>query len=229
MARVASPDRRKQIGQAALRAFSDSGFRRTQVSEIAKLAGTAPGTIYLYTASKEALFLAALQIGLGEEPDDAFAENEDLLETISKKLTMSRRIPSLVLATSGPTDSLPSFCHVVTEIYDSIEAVAPAIRLVERCAQDWPELAALFYFDLRPKLIQMLSQYMQLGAVAGTLREVPDCGLAARLVIETIAWFAIHRHGDADGQYFDALAAKTAVVDALVHAYSVNTSPERPK
>ncbi|MDR3690216.1 MAG: TetR/AcrR family transcriptional regulator [Fimbriimonas sp.] len=220
MSRRASPDRRRQIAQAALEAFSASGFRRTQVSEIAKLAGVAPGTLYLYTASKETLFLAALHIALGEQPDQAFEDEQNLLETISVKLTLSKGLPSLFQASRSDGYGVPPLEVIVEEVYDAVDRVAPAIRLVERCAQDWPELAALFYAELRPQLIQILTSYLAKGIEAGLLRPIPDLPLAARLILETIAWFAIHRHGDADGRFFDSVAARATVIDALTHAYA---------
>lgn len=48
----------RAILDAALRLFSHNGYRKTSVDEIAAAAGIGKGTIYLYFASKEALFRA---------------------------------------------------------------------------------------------------------------------------------------------------------------------------
>jgi TetR/AcrR family fatty acid metabolism transcriptional regulator len=50
-------DKRKRILQAAVRVFAKNGFYATRVSDIAKTAGVADGTIYLYFDSKDELLL----------------------------------------------------------------------------------------------------------------------------------------------------------------------------
>ncbi len=47
------PDKRERILRAAIKVFARKGFYATRVSEIAKAAGVADGTIYLYFQSKE--------------------------------------------------------------------------------------------------------------------------------------------------------------------------------
>ncbi|MBC7155134.1 MAG: TetR/AcrR family transcriptional regulator [Rhodobacteraceae bacterium] len=64
---VENPDlvdrRRKQIVAAATKLFSDQGFYRTKIKEIAKLAGVSPGLVYLYVREKEdVLLLVLLQV-----------------------------------------------------------------------------------------------------------------------------------------------------------------------
>ena len=49
------PDRRESILDAALQSFVERGFHGTAIPEIAAKAGIAPGTIYHYFESKEAL------------------------------------------------------------------------------------------------------------------------------------------------------------------------------
>jgi TetR/AcrR family transcriptional regulator, fatty acid metabolism regulator protein len=52
-------DKRERILNAAVRVFAKKGFHATRVSEVAKAAGVADGTIYLYFKSKDEL-LASL-------------------------------------------------------------------------------------------------------------------------------------------------------------------------
>ena len=51
-------------------------------------------------------------------------------------------------------------------------------------------------------------------------RPVPDTTAAARLILETIAFFALHRHYDPDPTAMDDALAEATVVDALVNAYT---------
>jgi len=55
-ARVAVDGKREAILAAALELFGRYGYRRTSIDDIARQAGVAKGTVYLYVESKEALF-----------------------------------------------------------------------------------------------------------------------------------------------------------------------------
>lgn len=54
-------DKRDRILDAAVRVFAKEGFHATKVSDIARAAGVADGTIYLYFTSKEALLVSLFE------------------------------------------------------------------------------------------------------------------------------------------------------------------------
>jgi len=56
-----SGDKRERILNAAVRVFAKNGFYATRVSEVAKAAGVADGTIYLYFASKDELLVSLFE------------------------------------------------------------------------------------------------------------------------------------------------------------------------
>jgi AcrR family transcriptional regulator len=58
--------RKAQILDTAAKVFAGFGFAATDVQVIADRIGVGKGTIYRYFATKEALFLAAVERGLGE-------------------------------------------------------------------------------------------------------------------------------------------------------------------
>lgn len=60
-ARRTADDKRATILGAALKLFGQYGFRRTSIDDIAREAGIAKGTVYLYVETKEALFRALSQ------------------------------------------------------------------------------------------------------------------------------------------------------------------------
>ncbi len=227
MARAVPTDRLDQIAEAALKAFSEKGFRLTQVADVARLAGVAPGTIYLSARSKEDLFWLALRLSMGQ-PLEGEAGKAPTAEDLRQKFAPDGLSLSLRSFLNDPNAELPSLETVVREHYATVERAAPAIKLVERCAHDWPELAEAFYFGLRQAVIRDLAEYLERGAVAGICRAAPDPPIAARLIVETIAWFAMHRRGDADGRYMDDVAARQATIDALIHAYGPRPTQENP-
>lgn len=74
---------RDKIIQAAIQSFSQTGFDRTKMEDIAKRLGLSKGTIYLYFASKEDLFLAIcehyLKVMKDRQHSTVFSKREDFL------------------------------------------------------------------------------------------------------------------------------------------------------
>ena len=74
------PDKPQQIIEAAVRVFARKGYYNSRVSDIAREAGIAAGTIYLYFRTKDdilvtlfrdkmAQFVASLRKAIADEPD----------------------------------------------------------------------------------------------------------------------------------------------------------------
>lgn len=226
MARPARADRLEQIADAALTAFTEKGFRLTQVADVARLVGVAPGTIYLFAAGKEELFWLALARSMGRPLEEVICEAptaKDLRATFAP----NGASPSLTQFIADPSAEPPPLETVLDEFWATVERAASAIALVERCASDWPELANAFYVELRPNVLRNLAEYLRRGAEAGICRRVPDAAMAARLIMETVAWFAMHRRNDLDGRHYAATAARNVTIDALVHAYGAGTKEEK--
>jgi len=209
----------QDIATAALSAFTEKGYRLTQVADIAKSAKVAAGTIYLFAKSKEDLFWLALNQALGRPLVVGSIHRlggAELRESFRPEMG-EIRLRSIL--DSGA--ELPSLEAVLTDHWNVVSHAARAIKLIERCARDWPELGEVFYDDLRKNVVRDLSDYLSTAAQAGLCRQVPNPDLAARLIIETIAWFAMHRLGDHDAHSIPNEEARDATIDALLHAYEV--------
>jgi AcrR family transcriptional regulator len=72
--RVKSDARRAAIAAAAWQVFRESGYERATMSEINARAGGSKATIYNYFASKDELFVAALEYGLQESTQGPFKQ-----------------------------------------------------------------------------------------------------------------------------------------------------------
>ena len=77
MARTRTPDKRRRILDAAVHVFALKGYFAARVSDIAKKAGVADGTIYLYFKSKEEIYAQILL----RDIDKFHARVETLLDT----------------------------------------------------------------------------------------------------------------------------------------------------
>jgi TetR/AcrR family fatty acid metabolism transcriptional regulator len=109
------PDKPQQIIEAAVRVFAREGYYNSRVSDIAREAGIAAGTIYLYFKTKDdilvtlfrdkmAEFVSALRKAIAGEPDAAskvrrlvslhfrmLEENPDLAEVVQVELRQGQK------------------------------------------------------------------------------------------------------------------------------------------
>ena len=71
---------------------------------------------------------------------------------------------------------------------------------------------------LTPERTARVAQYIDDRMRRKLLRPFPDAAVAARLVIETVVFWAVHRHWDPHPQPVDEAVAKDTVVRFVVNA-----------
>jgi TetR/AcrR family fatty acid metabolism transcriptional regulator len=64
--RSKQPDKHQRILEAAVKVFANKGFFQAKVSEIAREAGVADGTVYLYFKSKDDLLISVFEVKMRE-------------------------------------------------------------------------------------------------------------------------------------------------------------------
>ncbi len=107
---------------------------------------------------------------------------------------------------------------IMRELFTLEEQTAQAADMIERSARELPELADLLNNGLRGPVVSALASYLDSRAKTGKLRGTPDTEATARLVLETLTWFARHRLSDPYGAAIPAAIAQETAVDALLHA-----------
>ncbi len=78
--RVKNEEKRTQLLKAAIKLFAEKGFEQTRITEIAEMAGMAPGSVYTYFENKEDLLfqmIASLWNDLSSAIE-AISKNSDL-------------------------------------------------------------------------------------------------------------------------------------------------------
>jgi AcrR family transcriptional regulator len=222
-----SSNRLAEIIRAALAVFMEKGYRRTQMADVAREMGVSPGTLYNYVEGKEALFHLLIDQAFLDGPIPAppalsirTPPPGATLERVRERLIAGAALPKLEAALSRQrvADSRGELEEIVRELYGVIERDRQAITLIERSALDLPELARLFYFEARRSVLSRLERYVEIRTRRGDLGRVPSPAAAARLILETAAWFAMHRHRDPDAIAIDDQAARETVVHFLVNA-----------
>ena len=225
MPRTRSPQRLDAIVAAALATFAASGYRRTRMSDVASAAGVSPGLLYTYAESKEALFALVVQRETGVDIASLplpvrTASDTELVTLVRAALDALVTVDALDVAeaTDAPDDVGAEVAAIVAEHFDAILGCRTLLRLVERCAADWPMLAGAFYEDGRQIHLERLARYLDRRRAAGLIAPIGDTDVAARFVLETVAWFANHRFGDHDGAALDDAAVRTEVVQLVTRA-----------
>jgi AcrR family transcriptional regulator len=235
MARAIPPDRFTQLIEVATRIFVERGYRPTQMADVAEALGVAKGTLYGYVESKEALFDAAVRFaddpGAAPGPEAlplrsppagstvAFVRQRLLAE--ARELVLARALGSR----RAPRDGAAELAEVVRDLYWRMRRNRRALKLVDRCALDHPELGAVWFEEGRWGQVALLGEYLGRRIAQGRLRAVPSVPFAARALLESIAIWAIHMPWDPSPRPLAEGEIQDALVDLVVHAFAKERRP----
>jgi TetR/AcrR family fatty acid metabolism transcriptional regulator len=185
-----SGDKRDRILKAAVKVFARSGFHATRVSEVAKAAGVADGTIYLYFKSKEELLFSLFE-------DRVTKLLVFMSEELPKKPDAPARLRALIDMQLGLLECERDLAEVITVI------LRQSTRLMKEFAA--PHFSA--YLDAIAKIVAD-------GQATGAFRDDISPHVAARAIFGaldgvTLTW-ALGRAeqgalGRAAGQLADVL------------------------
>jgi AcrR family transcriptional regulator len=227
MPRVIPSDRLAQLIAAATDVFIAQGYRRTQIDDVAQALGVAKGTIYGSVQSKEALFDAALRYADGHEPLPEISalplptpEPGSTLAWLRSRMAREAHDLELTAALSRTRvrDARQELTAVLRDLYERMERNRRGIKMVDRCSLDQPELAALWFGEGRWAQHAALAQYLQRRIAKGHFHSVGDAAIAARMLLETVAFWAVHRHWDPSPQQLVESDVQTNVIELLVRS-----------
>jgi len=209
MARHIPPDRLPVVIDAAARVFITHGYRRAQVQDVAEALGLAKGTLYGYAATKEALFGAALRYADGMEPMPEVSalplptpRAGELADLVAGRL--GAELPDLklsqALAHDGqprtPAEALDELSAIVVDLYHRLARHRVAIKLVDRCAPELPELASVWLDAGRGAQMTAMERYLRDREAAGLFQIPGSVQVVARTAIELCVLWAVHCHFD---------------------------------
>lgn len=225
MTRTIPPDRFQQLVDCATHVFIERGYAHTQMADVAEAMGIAKGTLYLYVESKEALFDLVVRSADAEPP---FTTPRKLplptprsgatLQHVRNRVAAQPPLPALLAALGRKrvADPRAELTTIIREIYHALSTNRRGIKLMDRSAQFHPELAAVWFTGARGALLEALATYLESRIKLKLFRAVPDTVLAARVILETIVTWAVHRHWDPSPQAIDDQVAEDTVVQFIV-------------
>lgn len=221
-----------ELVEAATLVFLEQGYRRTQMADVAERMGVAKGTLYLYVESKEALFHAvirqadraerlALPASLPVPTPPPGATLKEVHERVA-----GNHLPLLAeaLGRRRVGDVHAELEAIVRELYRMLSRHRVGIKLLDRCAQDHPELAAVWYAAGREGALGLLRRYLEDRIRRRRLAPMADPAVTARIVLETVVFWAVHRHWDPSPQPVDDVQAEDAVLEFVLRALSPSAS-----
>ncbi len=225
MARTIPPGRFGQLVDAATKTFIEHGYRLTQMADVAEALGVAKGTLYGYVESKEALFDAALRYADGHVAMPALPElplrtpgSGATIAYVRERIAAEATDMVLVQVVHKALvvrDARRELSAVLSDLYRRIARNRLAMKLVDRCAADYPELASVWFGEGRWAQHQLLVALIKTRVHDKRFRPVDNPDVVARTILETIAFWAMHRHFDASPQKVDDRAAESAVIDFI--------------
>jgi TetR/AcrR family fatty acid metabolism transcriptional regulator len=147
-------DKREAILRAATRVFARNGYFNSKVADIARDAGVADGTVYLYFKSKEEILHSIFDRSVG----DAINEARRQIETISDPREKLRRIAHLHLERLGADRDLAVVFQVElrssTKFMEEFSAAgfAEYLSLIRSTLEDG-QRARVFRQELNAKVV----------------------------------------------------------------------------
>ena len=221
-----------EVADAAVGVFTDKGFRSAGISDVSAALGLSHGALYTYVDSKQALLYLALLRAVQPEAVNTLAipvtapPTQEVVALVKAWAAGQTVLPAAGQASGYPAARLidQELGGVIDALYGFIERHRQVLKLVARCAADLPELAQWYFVQQRRAMLEQLGEYLRQRIRAGELSPVPDVPVAARFIVETIAWFAMHRYGDPDSAMLDDDACRRTVRHLLLTAFLPATS-----
>jgi AcrR family transcriptional regulator len=234
MARKTPPDRLSQLVECATRVFIEQGYRRTQMADVAEALGVAKGTLYLYVESKDALFDLVVRCADGDHELPELAALPlhtpaagSTAAHVRERLAANQEIPALTAALrrTRVRDVRAELEDIVAQLYDRLAHHRRGIKLLDRSAVDHRELAALWFEQARGGMHAALVTYLDARIQRRLLPPVPDVAIAARMLLETVVVWAVHRHWDPHPQPMEEAVVRASVIRFVVGGLASRPAP----
>ncbi len=150
--------KRDRILRAAVRIFSQKGYFNSKISEIARLAGVADGTIYLYFKNKDDLLISLFEEKMGEVVSDVRMRVAEGGDALSRLQIFIRNHMDLLLREAG-----------------LIEVIQVELRQSNKFMKEYVPVKFLEYLDV-------LGEILEAGKREGVFRANLNVTLARRAV-----------------------------------------------
>ena len=226
MARTIPPDRFQQLIDCATQVFIERGYAHTQMADVAEAMGIAKGTLYLYVESKDALFDLVVRSADSDTPRATPAKLPiptprpgTTLQHVRK--SVARELP-LADASSG---ARPQAGDRPGSRADGNRARAVSHAEREAARHQAHGSVGAIPSGARSGLVRGRARNARRVALqipGGPHRPEPVSRgprrrhVVARVILETVVTWAVHRHWDPSPQAIDDQVAEDILVQFIV-------------
>ncbi|MBC8234662.1 TetR/AcrR family transcriptional regulator [bacterium] len=166
MKRANQSPKRRQILDAAVKVFAQNGFYNSKVLDIAKEAGVANGTVYLYFPSKDDILISIFEEQMGELID--YMERE-----IQKEIGSLNKLQKLVSMQM----------HLIETNSELTELLLVELRQSKKFLRSNAT-------DMMSKYIDMISDILREGIAEGTIDENIDVTIVGTMLFSAVEGLA---------------------------------------
>jgi AcrR family transcriptional regulator len=164
--------RPQELLEAALTVFVERGYAAARMEEVARRAGVAKATLYLYYANKLELFKAVVRNSLVAGFDEV--AKAQVGEPVDAREQLSRLLKALVLRVAdSPLSGIP--------------------KLVMAEASNFPEIARFYHEEVIQRGRALVVSVLERGASSGEFRAV-EVDYAWRIVIAPLLLAIMWKH-----------------------------------
>jgi AcrR family transcriptional regulator len=198
--RTTPVDRLPKLLDAAAVTFVEHGFQRTQMDDIAERLGVSKGTIYRSIESKESLFAAVLM--WADNPDqipESGLQPPSTVDQLAAAVTADLAAATTTLELVAVVTDRPRLRshaaigdeieRLVVDLFAVMHARRTAIMVLDRCAGEIPELAAIWFGEGRYALVDLWTEYLRLRHTA--IADTVDAEILARTTVEIVTTWAV--------------------------------------
>jgi AcrR family transcriptional regulator len=151
--------RRNQIIDAATTVFANKGFHRATIKDVAKAAGIADGTIYIYFENKTALLMGILdQLNESDQREGYFAQAADMDINTFFRLHLRQRLEMFDSKGMEVVQIVLSEVMVNSELREMYQEkiIAPTFALAQNYFQQWMDEGLIRQFDI-PMMMRLIT------------------------------------------------------------------------
>jgi AcrR family transcriptional regulator len=196
-----------ELAEAALQVFSEKGYAATRLEDVATRAGVSKGTVYLYYASKEALFDGVIRKAVLPQ-----------VERSERRVEQHRGTAAELLR-----DTVADW---LTTMRDTALGHIPKLLVTD--ADKFPELARVFHDSVVQRARQLIHRILMLGIRRSEFR-IGDLDSTVELLVAAILTPAIQRGSPAFGnpRIPDTERQLTALMELTLHGISAMPASRR--
>lgn len=227
MPRQTPPGRLEDIARAACEVFIEKGYRRALMTDVAARLEINHALLYRYVESKDALLELAARYAIDQTVDQIVGlplptpPRGHTLKLLRNWIRDQAAFPVFraALQQSPGQDSAAELGGIIDEFYSFVQRARVALSLMNSLVIDYPQFNELFVNESKNAQIERLAAYLSSRASSGGLRPLPDPEMAAHFIVESVAWFAMHRKEDPSAAGIDDERARSSVRELLLSTF----------